>query len=200
MKQIQRIFLLLLVGALLIGNFTSCKKKEDVKEKEIDNPQTDTTNVLKELPSLPLAIGSTLFEVEKKESELKSIETKRTDAAGYIMLEYKTTDPKCPIRTHMIKKESDELKISALLTIYQKEVWKEPYVLHQEVINLFVKAGYRYDLRVDQDGYKHHYFLKEVTSSNSSMPEYLECLVQAENKNGQEYTSFNFRITDVVAG
>ncbi|MDY6148672.1 MAG: hypothetical protein SPI35_06635 [Porphyromonas sp.] len=200
MKQIQRISLLLLVGTLLIGSSTSCKKKENVKGKEIDNPQTNTTDILKELPSLPVAIGSTLFEVEKKESELKSIETKRTDAAGYIMLEYKTTDPKCPLRTHMIKKESDELKISALWTTYQKEVWKEPYILHQEVINLFVKAGYRHDLRVDQDGYKHHYFLKEVTSSDSSMPEYLECLVQKETKNGQEYTSFSFRITDVVAG
>lgn len=172
----------------------ACNKPVSEPQKEKENPQNQI--ILKAIPKAPIGLGSTLTQVEEAEQNLGSTLLDKQAAAGFVVLKYKTTDEKMPLRTYLVKEQENNLLIVGLYTLPNEAVWKEENILHQEIIDLFEKEGYIYNCRVDQDNQHHHYFLKPTDTKKAS--EYIEYLVEQENKEGIVYTTFSVRITDSV--
>lgn len=183
--------LLLLVG--LVGIISCGSDKPQDKPQNTNEPKVK----LDRIPQPPVGLGSKQLDIETTEKSLGSTELERSDAAGYIKLEYQTKDAPCPFRTYLVKKSEDRLKILGLYTLSGESVWQESNTLYPYFIGLFEADGYKYDVRIDHDNQKHHYFVKSLGGSSG---EYVECLVKKEVYKSKEYTTYSYRITDVIIG
>lgn len=175
-----------------ILSFSSCRS-----EGSQPNSQDEPVSKLKKIPTPPVEFGATLAQIEEAEIALSSEEIERNDAAGYIKLEYKSKDALCPFRVYLVKKDLSRMTIAGLYSSESQAVWMESNTLYPYFVALFEADGYKYDIRIDNDNKKHHYFVKSI---HSEAGEYLECLVQKEVYKDQEYTTYSYRITDTIIG
>lgn len=156
---------------------------------------------LKEIPKsiVPLGEGTTLEEVKNAEASIGSKLEEEKNVAGYAYLRYNTTNNEVPYVVYLIKSNStaNVLTIVSLYTPYSDRVWDSDGKLYKYIIELLEKEGYKYDPREDHDQVIHHYFLKPY--GNPENKEFYECLIKQDVLNEKAMTSFNYRITDVVA-
>lgn len=178
---------------------TSCREKV-VNNNPTPTPEQPQGPYWTTIPALPVPLECSLADIEAAEKKAGSKEHKKVSTAGYTLLEYKTNEKDLPLRTYLIKEESNKLFSGALIYTVDDKVWRAKEELTPEFVKVFTDQGYQLRVDVDANAEKNFSFFRPVEHSVFG---YIICTIVREGANNrytqEPNTQLSFSYGDVIA-